>query len=93
MDDLCIYYILVLILFQATELLRILIVSSILGYMLVSGRPEGAPRAACEDGTNIVPGHGGSPQTIPVPYSVNLSGFPDLRYIPGQMHNSKCYSI
>ena len=61
--------------------------------MLVSGRPEGAPFAACEGGTNIVPGHGGSSSTDPLPYSVNLSGFPSLIYTPGQMHNSKCYSI
>ena len=39
--------------------------SNILGYILVSGRPNGAPRQACEDGTNIVPGHAGSPQTTP----------------------------
>ena len=57
--------------------------------MLVGGRTEGAPPEACEGGTNIVPNHGANaPSTIP--YSVNLSSFPNLCYIPGQNYRSKC---
>ena len=62
--------------------------------MLVSGRPEGAPVRACEGDTNIVPDHASSTSSIsPVPFLVNLNGLPDLRYIPGQNHISKCYSF
>jgi len=64
-------------------------VSNILGYILVSGRPEGAPPSACEDGTNIVPGHGGSPSTTPLPYSVDLSDFPLDHYFRGETYTSK----
>ena len=57
--------------------------------MLVGGRTERAPPEACEGGTSIVPSHGtNTPSTIP--YSVDLSAFPNLHYIPGQNHRSKC---
>jgi len=69
-------------------------VSSILGYMLVNGRPEGAPAAACEGGTDIVPGHVlFTPSTITIPYSVNLSNIPSTGYIPRQTYKSKCYAV
>ena len=67
--------------------------SNILGYVLVYGRPNGAPRAACEDGTNIVPGHAPNPpSTSPVPYSVDISSLLN-GYNPGENYNSKCYPI
>ena len=79
---------------QATELLRILIVSNILGYMLVNGRPEGAPVAACEGGTNIVPGHApNTPSTTPVPYLVDLSDIPNTGYVPRWNYISKSCPI
>ena len=85
---------LVFIILQATGLLKIFIVSNILGYVLVNGRPGGAPQAACEDGTNIVPGHiPNLPSTSPVPYSVNISGIPSSGYVAGQNYISKCYLI
>jgi len=67
-------------------------VSNILGYLLVSGLPAGAPQAACEDGTNIVPAHGGSPSTTPLPYSVNLNDFPLGYYFRGETYISKHYA-
>jgi len=73
--------------------LKVLVVSNILGYILVSGRPNGAPPEACEDGTNIVPGHGGSPSTTPLPYSVDLSDFPLGFYFRGETYTSKHYAI
>ena len=67
--------------------------SNILGYVLVNGRPEGAPAAACEDGTNIVPGHvPNSPSTSPFPYSVDISDILN-GYNPGENYTSKCYPI
>ena len=64
--------------------------SNILGCVLVNGRTGGAPRIACEDGTNIVPGHTPNlPPTSPVPYSVNISGIPSSGYVPGQNYTSK----
>ena len=44
--------------------------SNILGCMLVNGRPTGAPREACKYGTNVIPGHGGTSSSLPVPYLV-----------------------
>ena len=68
--------------------------SNILGYVLVNGRPEGAPEAACEDGTNIVPVHvPNSPSTSPVPYSVDICDIPSSGYVPGQNYTSKCYPM
>ena len=68
--------------------------SNILGYVLVNGRPDGAPRAACEDGTNIVPDHvPNSPSTSLFPYSVDISSIPSSGYVPGQNYTSKCYSM
>jgi len=62
--------------------------------MLVNGRPGGAPAQACEDGTNIVPGHiPNTPSTTAVPYSVDLSNIPSTGYIPRQNYNSKCYPV
>ena len=62
--------------------------------MLVSGRSTGALPEACEGGTNTVPSHGTKNlPTTPIPYSVDLSGFPNLCYIPGQDHRSKYYSV
>ena len=62
--------------------------------MLVNGRPEGAPQQACEDGTNIVPGHApNTPSTTPVPYLVDLSAIPSTGYVPRQNYNSKCCPI
>lgn len=68
---------------------RVLLVSNILGYVLVNGLPAGAPLAACETGTNLVPGHGGSPQTVPLPYTVDLSDFPLDHYFRGETYTSK----
>ena len=62
--------------------------------MLVNGMPNGAPDAACEDGTNIVPGHvPNSPSTNPLPYSVDISSIPSSGYIPGQNYTSKCCPV
>ncbi|XP_065918054.1 uncharacterized protein [Dysidea avara] len=65
------------------RIFKILVVSNILGYVLVSGRPEGAPTAAC---SNIVPRHPGSPSTDPLPYSVDLSDFPLDHYYRGETY-------
>ena len=67
--------------------------SSILGSMLVDGRPNKAPRTACKNGTNIVPGHGVTPSLLPVPYIVNISNIPTSGYIPRQNYTSKCYPV
>ena len=61
--------------------------------MLVNGRSTGAPTQACEGGTNIVPGHGFTPSSLPVPYSVDLSSIPTRGYVPGRNYNSKCYPL
>ena len=62
--------------------------------MLVNGMPNGAPDAACVDGTNVVPGHvPNSPSTSPLPYSVDLSSIPSSGYIPGQNYTSKCCPV
>ena len=77
---------------QAVQLgiYKILVVSNILGYVLVSGRPEGAPAAAC---SNIVPQHSGSPSTDPLPYSVDLSDFPLDHYFRGETYTSKYHIV
>ena len=59
--------------------------------MLVNGRPTGAPREACKYGTNVIPGHGGSPSLLPVPYLANISNIPTSGYISGQNYTSKFY--
>jgi len=62
--------------------------------MLVNGRPEGAPAAACEGDTDIIPGH--TPNTLStmaVPYSVDLSDIPNTGYAPRRNYNSKCCPI
>ena len=62
--------------------------SNILGYVLVNGRPNGAPPEAC---ATIIPGHvPNSPSTDPFPYSVDISSL-DNGYDPGENYNSKCY--
>ena len=53
--------------------------------MLVNGRPEGAPISAC---TNIVPAHPPSTVNDPNPYEVDLSGFTNMTYTPGQTYTS-----
>ena len=62
--------------------------------MLVNGRPEGAPAAACEDGTNIVPNHVPYPPSSSqrVPFSVDISDILS-GYNPGENYTSKCYPI
>ena len=65
-------------------------VSNILGHMLVCGKPDGAPRRACEDGTNVIPYHTPNPpSSSPVPYSVNFNNIPSTGYIPGKNYKSK----
>ena len=56
-----------------------------LSCMLVNGRPEGAPISAC---TNIVPAHPPSTVNDPNPYEVDLSGFTNMTYTPGQTYTS-----
>lgn len=66
-------------------IIRVLIVSSILGCMLVNGLPSGAPSTAC---STIRPSHGSNtPSSLPVPYTVDLSAFPTRGYVPGQNYN------
>ena len=67
--------------------------SNILGYILVNGRSRGAPPEACEGGTNIVPGHPGTTSSLPVPYSVDISGIPSSGYVPRQNYTSKCCPV
>ena len=78
-------------------MLRILIVSSILGYVLVNGRREGARArrgAVCDDnGFDILSDLGGTPSTSPIPIDVILNDISDTGYIPGQSYNSKCYHM
>ena len=78
-------------------MLRILIVSSILGYVLVNGRPEGARArrgAVCDDnGFDILSDLGGTPSSSPIPIEIILNDIPDTGYIPGQDYNSKCYHM
>ena len=75
-------------------MLRIFIVSSILGYALVSGRPEGARArrgAICDDnGFDILSDLGGTPSSPPSPFEVTFLNIPDAGYMPGQTYNSKC---
>lgn len=55
----------------------------------VKGLPNGAPKAACEDGTDLVPSHFFPPSTNPLPYEVDISHFTGQTYVPGQSYNSK----
>jgi len=54
----------------------------------VKGLPDGAPKGACEDGTDLVPIHYSLPSTDPLPYDVS-SEFTDQTYVPEQSYNSK----
>ena len=53
---------------------------------IVNGFPDGAPEAACND---LLPQHGGSPSTDPLPFVVNTSEFVNQTYIPNQLYASK----
>ncbi|XP_065906599.1 putative defense protein 3 isoform X2 [Dysidea avara] len=53
---------------------------------VVNSRSSGAPEDACGTTTDIVPGHTGSPQTSPVPYTVDLSTLTGMMYTPGQTY-------
>ncbi|XP_065906698.1 uncharacterized protein [Dysidea avara] len=65
-----------------------MLLSSIYGIVVVvDGRSSGAPPDACETGTDIVPDHGASPSTDPLPFSVDLSGFKGNLYNAGQTYN------
>ena len=67
-----------------------MLLSSIYGIVVVvDGRSSGAPPDACETGTDIVPDHGASPSTDPLPFSVDLSGFKGNLYNAGQTYNSE----
>ena len=80
----------VFIYFQATGLLRILIVSKILGCVLVSGYPNGAPWMACVD---LATHHYPYPPlsvSSSFPYSVDYSSIPSSGYVPGSNYSSKC---
>ena len=60
-----------------------------MGFMAVEGRSTGAPPEAC---ALIQPQHPSSPQTSPVPFSVDLSAFTgntSTSYTPGQTYISK----
>ena len=76
---------------------RILIVSSILGYVVVNGRPDGGRArrgAVCDDnGFDILSDLGGTPSSSPIPYDVTFLDIPDTGYIPGQTYNSKSYHM
>ena len=64
--------------------------SNILGYVLVYGRPNGAPPEAC---ATIIPGHVPNlPSTSPIPYSVDISSLLN-GYNPGENYTSKYYPI
>jgi len=56
----------------------------------VEGRSSGAPPEACGIDTDIVPDHRYSPSTSSLPYSVDLSGFSNNKYKPGQSYTSEC---
>ena len=68
--------------------------SSILGYVLVSGRPEGARarrEAVCDDnGFDILSDLGGTPSSLPIPIDVTFLDIPNAGYMPGKTYNSKC---
>ena len=80
----------VFIYFQATRLLRTLIMSYILGCILVNGYPSGAPWMAC---ANLSPHHFPHPPfsvASSFPYSVDYSSIPSSGYVPGSIYSSKC---
>ena len=78
-------------------MLRIFIVSSILGYVLVSGRPQGARArrgAVCDDnGFDILSNLGGTPSSLPIPIDVTFLNVPESGYVPGRSYNSECYHM
>ena len=61
----------------------------------VRGNSIGAPKIACEDGTDLVPGHYFTSSTGSSPYEVDTSETlcPSLQvnctYIPGNLYNSE----
>ena len=56
----------------------------------MQGFSSGAPPGACEDGTDLVPGHVVQPSTDPLPYEVDISEFVCQSYIPTKTYKSKC---
>jgi len=64
-------------------------VSLLLTTCIVEGLPNGAPRLACEDGTDLVPSHFFPPSSDPLPYVVNISHFVGQTYVPDQQYSSK----
>ncbi|XP_065907830.1 putative defense protein [Dysidea avara] len=64
----------------------IIFFGGVMGFMAVEGRSTGAPPEAC---ALIQPQHPSSPQTSPVPFSVDLSAFTgntSTSYTPGQTY-------
>ena len=56
----------------------------------MDGMSSGAPVAACETGTNIVPNHSpNTPSTNQLPFSVDLTEFTENIYNPGRTYTSK----
>jgi len=57
--------------------------------VVVDGMSSGAPNAACETGTNIVPDHAPNiPSNDSLPFSVDLSDFAGNIYNPGRTYTS-----
>ena len=57
----------------------------------VNSYPSGAPSQAC---SSLTPNHGGSPQSSPLPYTLDLSGFDlygdgNFYYEPGNIYQCK----
>ncbi|XP_065907202.1 putative defense protein [Dysidea avara] len=65
----------------------IIVLTSTLRCVVVDGMSSGAPVAACETGTNIVPNHSpNTPSTNQLPFSVDLTEFTENIYNPGRTY-------